>query len=610
MSGGNDGGSKLKLSDTAGANTSGNVAFGVPSIVDEIAQSAQLAEYEKRIKQLERNINKLKKSLEQNEKPGSQAKSGSQGKARHIAHAEGWQAVCTAPDFCKVGKDVVAFNSFATLDQKRTASPNVKARGTPIYRKGDVLQNVQADAGKHVVSCTSLGSGHVKILDGHENVKVNGVPVARHDSRCLINCDASGVGGAKGKLVTEQKTAGAAPPPAESATPPGKRSSAKLEALKKAREAVAAGMTNIDALDEYVNFEQSNEVLGGLIKNISGAPCTGADYAAQVARGLLGFAKDAILGVGELAYEGIKAVPKLARLTQTESGRLHAGLDAQILAENIKLGNITAGSTGRKALAIGESIVAPITDPWQKGQYVESVTRGATEAGSIWLGWLKGTKVARAAKALDPPKGASTAGSVAGGSAARSAQKSPSVIGAGTGHADPGVHISGKSAVARKLSPLVLVDRGKITQLSNEAAGARQSAKSARALGDEDTATKFDKISEAKIKDARAVLRPFVNRGDLNAVLDRLDVSSPKDGAYFWSGWADGASQRAGNLANKVGGVTLESTPGGRVVDGWTEIAKSRHPGLSDEFWPGISDRYAAGASGKITIVQSESAWL
>ncbi len=396
----------------------------------------QLAEYEKRIQHLEQNIAKLKKHLAEGERKEPRPKAGSQGKARHIAHAEGWQAVCTAPDFCKVGKDVVAFNSFAKLDQMRTASPNVKARGTAIYRQGDLLQNVQADAGKHLVSGTSLGSGHVKILDGHANVKVNGVPVARHNSRCLINCDASGVGGAHGKLVTEQKAAGAAPPPVESTLPPGQRTSAKLEALKKAREEVAAGMLNFDALDEYVNFEQTNEVLDGLIKNIRADPDTGADYAAQAARGVLGFAKDFAFGVGELAYEGIKAAPKLARLTSTASGRLHAQLDAQILAENIRLDNITAGSVGQSALDIGKAIVAPVKDPWEKGQYVESVTRASTEVFAASLGWLKGSKAARAANAAKAERAGAKSASA---DAVIKAETSiaPRVL----VHADDGVHV-------------------------------------------------------------------------------------------------------------------------------------------------------------------------
>jgi uncharacterized Zn-binding protein involved in type VI secretion len=437
MSGGSDGVGKLKLSGPSGSSANGNVAFG-KSIEAEIAQAGQLAEYEQRIKHLEANVAKRKKSLEQTPKQSPQGKPGNRGKSLHVAHAEGWQAICTAPDFCKVGKDVVAFNSFATLDQKRTASPNVKARGTSIYRNGDVFQMVQADAGKHVVSGTSLGNGHVKILDGHANVKVNGVPIARHDSRCLINCDASGVGGAQGKLVTEQKTAGQGAPSLSRESPSRERTSAKLEALKKKREAVAAGMTDLNALDEYVDFRETNEFFDGLIKEISGAPGSGGDYAAQVARGLLGFTKDLVLGTGELAYEGIKAIPKLDRITQTKSGQLYALLDAQILAENIKLENITPETACDRALNIGKAVIAPVTDPWVEGRYVESVTRGIAEVGTMWLGWLKGGKAARARKA------------VATASAADSAPALPKpalAAVADTRAIDDGVHVAGRASI-------------------------------------------------------------------------------------------------------------------------------------------------------------------
>lgn len=412
MSSGQGGSSRLILSDPAGSAVKGNFALGVPSIEDKVAEKAMLVDYEKQIQQLEKTNADLKKALEQDQKQARQNKAGGQGKARHIAHAEGWQAVCTAPDYCKVGKDIVAFNSFATLDQKQTASSNVKARGTSVYRKGDVIKNVQADAGQHIVSGTSLGRGHIKILDGHENVKVNGLPVARHDSRCLINCDASGVGGAPGKLITEQKSdSGASAPSPVSEMPPGERTSAKLEALKQARAAVASGMTDLNAIDDFVNFQQTNEFLDELISEISGTEGSAAGYAAQAARGLLGFGKDLVMGVGELAYEGAKAVPKLARLTQTQGGQLYAQLDAKILAENIKLGNITPTLVGRGALNVGRAILKPITDPWARGAHVEAVTRGVSEVATLALGWLKGSRVAKAAKVVDAgaPAGAKTA---------------------------------------------------------------------------------------------------------------------------------------------------------------------------------------------------------
>ena len=434
-------GDKLRLSDPQGFAAEGNAARGRPLVEDELAERAQLADAQKRIAQLERSNAALEKRLDQEDKAkaAAQAKAGGQGKARHMAHAEGWLAVCTAPDLCKVGKDVVAFNSFATLDQQHTASSNVKARGTAVYRKGDIIRNVQGDAGQHVVSGTSLGSGHVKILDGQDNVKVNGIAVARHDSRCLINCDASGLGGAQGKLVTEQKSVGDHPP-SMVAAPPGERTSEKLDALRKARAGVADGMLDFNAIDEYINFKQSNEVFDGLIAQISGTPGAASGYAAQVARGLLGFVKDIVMGTGELGYEGIKAVPKLAQLTQTQEGRLLAQLDAQILAEHIKLGNITTGTVGQGALNIGRAIVKPVTDPWAKGQYVESVARGAAEVGTLGLGWLKGAKVARAAMAADAAKAADVvkAADLASAANAVDAARPTRAI---VRHVDDGVHV-------------------------------------------------------------------------------------------------------------------------------------------------------------------------
>ena len=53
---------------------------------------------------------------------------------RCIANAEAkWRAICVVPDFCKVGSKVVPFDSFRDLSPNLKASPNVNARGTPVY---------------------------------------------------------------------------------------------------------------------------------------------------------------------------------------------------------------------------------------------------------------------------------------------------------------------------------------------------------------------------------------------------------------------------------------------------------------------------------------------
>ena len=124
------------------------------------------------------------------------------GGSKHIGNATKWLAVSSAPDFCQVGNSVVPFDSFAIVSNPTLASPNVLAQGVPVYRVGDMHQGVQADAGVGIPSGTSLGGGYVMFLQGETNVHVNGTPVIRHDSQCLVNCNAAGLGGALGRLLT------------------------------------------------------------------------------------------------------------------------------------------------------------------------------------------------------------------------------------------------------------------------------------------------------------------------------------------------------------------------------------------------------------------------
>lgn len=126
--------------------------------------------------------------------------------SRHIANATTWRAECVDPDWCDVDGTPIAFDSYAEIEQEKLASPDVKAQGVPVYRQGDMHQGIKADAGAHVISKTSQATGYVKITQGQSNVKVNGLPVARHESECLVNCDANGIGGTAGLLRTDFKT--------------------------------------------------------------------------------------------------------------------------------------------------------------------------------------------------------------------------------------------------------------------------------------------------------------------------------------------------------------------------------------------------------------------
>ncbi|MDR2872855.1 MAG: hypothetical protein LBV45_10165, partial [Xanthomonadaceae bacterium] len=89
--------------------------------------------------------------------------------------------------------------------------------------------------------------------------------------------------------------------------------------------------------------------------------------------------------------------------------------------------------------------------------------------------------------------------------------------------------------------------------------------------------------------------------------VDRLDVSSPRDGGYLWSGDKTGAAR----IAESRGGVTLETTKGGRVVDDWGYL-NDKLPWPRDvpdppgeQFWGSLSKKYAGQLSGDVTALQT-----
>jgi uncharacterized Zn-binding protein involved in type VI secretion len=308
------------------------------------------------------------------------------GQTRHVGHETSeWSVACITPDVCRVGKRTIAFDSSATLGCKTQHSPNVKARGTPVYRVGDMSSGTQANAGKHVVSGTSGGKGYVKFNSGHDSVKVNGIPVVRHDSLVQINCNAAGIGGACGQVITQIKAPNSQAKKASEAAqaPAGKRTSPRLEQLKAEREALVADMWNLDYTDKWVRFDDTHDALDTAIDGIQGEEGTAYDYAAQVGRGIAGFGKDVVLGTAELLYEGVKLSPKLYRRLYGSNGQKLTQLDVAILEEEIQLGNITSGTLGEGALEIGGAIVEPVTTPWKEGDKVEAITRGGAEVAAI-----------------------------------------------------------------------------------------------------------------------------------------------------------------------------------------------------------------------------------
>lgn len=270
---------------------------------------------------------------------------------------------------------------------------------------------------------------------------------------------------------------------------------------------------------------------------------------------------------------------------------------------------MTPRSVSKSVLNIGKAIVRPVTDPWAKGQYVEAIARGATEIATLGLGWLKGSKAARATKTADTVKAIEAAEAVKNVRPA-AVHSSPTAAKMAQREINDGVHVKANKTSHEVSNPAVIAERNRITALSNEAADAERNARKARAAGDDVSAAEYDSIAQAKVAEARNLLNPYVRIGDVQGLVDRLEVSSPKDGAHFWSGWTDGALERAGAMAEQAGGISLETSPGGRILNGWDAINKSANPAIREGFWTSISEKYAAGAEGTIKIVQSDAAWL
>ncbi len=122
-------------------------------------------------------------------------------------------------------------------------------------------------------------------------------------------------------------------------------------------------------------------------------------------------------------------------------------------------------------------------------------------------------------------------------------------------------------------------DRARISELSNESEALRKA-------GDEVGAN-------AKLAEARAILQPSLDQGDVAGIIDRLDVSTAPGKGYLWSG----GFKNLGPWADKLDVTLLETTTGGRVVNGW-DLLNQRFS--TPEFWGPLSDTYASQLSGDV----------
>ncbi|KAI8644003.1 hypothetical protein BD408DRAFT_442095 [Parasitella parasitica] len=102
------------------------------------------------------------------------------------------------------------------------------------------------------------------------------------------------------------------------------------------------------------------------------------------------------------------------------------------------------------------------------------------------------------------------------------------------------------------------------------------------------------------------MLSIYLKLGEIQSMVDTLDVSTIKDGSIFWSGYNEIPSESAQRAAENfmyhgdLKYTNLERTFGGRVVNGWEPLNNSQY---YNDFWSLLSEKYAKSASGTVTLV-------
>ncbi|MFZ4701833.1 MAG: PAAR-like domain-containing protein, partial [Candidatus Methylumidiphilus sp.] len=308
---------------------------------------------------------------------------------KHIADGESaFKAVSSAPDVCLVGNSPVPFDSFQILSAQRKYAATVKARGEHVLTIGSVIAGTQGNAGSGVISGTSLGSGDCTLLTGAGSVKAEKMPIARHLSDVSMNN-----GNTLGKLYTQGSSPNGTIEDSQQACQDPPKRSEFLDALEAQKKALESDSLNAHQLDQYVRFDETSQILQGGIDSLRPGPDSWpiTQGAAGVGRAILSFGKDLALLPGQLAYTVAKRY-SLATLSED-------GVNALILAENIRLGNVCTEQVWQTTKAFGNAIVKPVTVPWERGDYAESITRGGLEIGTLVLPFTKFGKLGKGGNA-------------------------------------------------------------------------------------------------------------------------------------------------------------------------------------------------------------------
>ncbi|WP_165493584.1 PAAR domain-containing protein [Phytopseudomonas daroniae] len=449
------------------------------------------------------------------------------GNARHAANdSHEWKAICSVPDFCKVGNAVVPFDSFATLGNQTQSSPDVKTQGVPVYRVGDLHKGVQGDAGSHVVAGTSLGGGYVRFLSGQNDVKVNGIPLVRQDSTCLVNCNGAGIGGAPGKVVTTQRSADTqAEEPAQEANP-------ELQALLDAEA------------DERSLWQKTKDFGSGAwssAQRIAGASADDPlDTGIGVLKGIGNLPTDLWnLGVLASKYSSAAGLPSIAMRADAME---KAALAAHQAGDLAKANELASQASQMMASGYADDLF--------------ELTSDAQTGGSVLSMFIPGSVVV---------KGASRAGK-----AVRGAHALDSAVDAGAAgtKAQQGVHIASRSTAWTELAKKI---RAYIKDV--EARTGRNIPENQRKLLEQEL--RANKYQRLDVEAAAA------HRTDFNRVKNDLISEWEKNTNQKWPRYSEDVLSKNGSVIRRVGQPydahhLIESSYGG--PNKWWNMHPARFP--------------------------------
>lgn len=449
------------------------------------------------------------------------------GSARHAANdSHEWKAVCSVPDFCKVGNAVVPFDSFATIGNQTQSSPDVKAQGVPVYRVGDLHKGVQGDAGSHVVAGTSLGGGYVKFLSGQNDVKVNGIPLVRQDSACLVNCNGAGIGGALGKVVTTQRSA------ATQAQAPDKEANPELQALLDAEA------------DERSLWQKTKDFGSGAWSSTKRIAEASADDPLDTGAGLLkgiGNLPTDLWNLGVVAskYTSVAGIPPVAmRANAMEK----AAIAAHKAGDLAKANELARQASEMMSAGYADDLFELTSDAQKGGSFLSMFVPGSVAVKGV----SRASKAVRGAHALDSAADAGAAGA----------------------KVQEGVHIAARSKAWTELSKKI---RAYIKDV--ETRTGRKIPENQRKLLEQDLrANKYQRL------DAEAAA---VHRTDFNRVKNDLISEWEKNTNQKWPRYSEDVLSKNGSVIRRVGQPydahhLIESSYGG--PNKWWNMHPARFP--------------------------------